>query len=298
MNTPNFPNSVLRGRPLPNITCPYCGTKFDTCSKTKEHVIGRNFVPGGTLENRWNLILNACSKCNRRKSDLEDDVSAICMHFHTVGFPCMSDPRAQAEARRKSDKSISRKTRKAISSSNEEHNISLPLGDNNELTFRFRVPPQFDDERVYELARFHMMAFFYLLTYDDALKRGQWWKGSFNPVHGSIKTDWGNSLYHSFMNQCCQWECHFILADPDGYFCAAIRKHPVEESYSWAIQWNDCYRLIGYFGDPKIARMLADELSPLKVRSMFESPDAWVRTRNDKLLAEDDDILFIAHDLA
>ena len=44
--------------------------------------------------------------------------------------------------------------------------------------------------------------------------------------------------------------------------------------------------------------MLADELSPLKVRSMFESPDAWVRTRDDKLLSEDDDILFIAHDLA
>ena len=210
----------------------------------------------------------------------------------------MSDPRAQAEARRKSDKSISRKTKKAISSSYEEHNISLSLGDSNELTFRFNVPPQFDDARVIELARFQIRAFFYLLTYDDTLKRGHRWRGSFNTVHGSIKTDWGNSLHRSFMNQCCQWDYRLIYADPDGYFCAAIRKHPVEECWSWAIQWNDCYRLIGYFGDPKIARMLADELSPLKVRSMFESPDAWVRTRDDKLLAEDDDILFIAHHLA
>ena len=293
MNTPKIPDAVLRGRPLQNITCPYCGVDFLKCSKTKEHVVGRNFVPKGTLNNKWNLILYACQKCNRRKSDLEDDISAISMHFHTVGLSNMSDPRAQAEARRRSKRSISRKTGKVMSNSGVEHNVSVRLSDCKELIFRLSGPPQFDDERAYELARFHMRAFFYLITYDDASRLGGFWKGGFQPVHGTIKTDWGNQLHRSFMNQCRQWDYRLILADPDSYFCAAIRKHPVEDCFSWAIQWNDCYRLIGYFGDLKVARILAAELSPLKVQSVLEAPNTWIRTRAEQPLAEDDDILFV-----
>jgi hypothetical protein len=88
------------------------------------------------------------------------------------------------------------------------------------------------------------------------------------------------------------------MADPDCYFRAALRKHPVEDCFSWAIQWNDCYRLIGYFGDLKVARILAAELSPLKVQSVLEAPNTWICTRPDQSLAEDDDILFIVSNSA
>ena len=42
-------------------------------------MIGRRFVPKGKLNNQWNLIVRVCIKCNNKKSDLEDDISAISM---------------------------------------------------------------------------------------------------------------------------------------------------------------------------------------------------------------------------
>jgi len=87
-----------------------------------------------------------------------------------------------------------------MSNSGVEHNVSVRLSDCKELIFRLSGPPQFDDERAYELARFHMRAFFYLITYDDASRLGGFWKGGFHPVHGTIKTDRGNQLHRSFMN--------------------------------------------------------------------------------------------------
>ena len=37
-------------RPLRNLTCPYCGVAIDAKTATKEHVVGRRFVPKGTLD--------------------------------------------------------------------------------------------------------------------------------------------------------------------------------------------------------------------------------------------------------
>jgi hypothetical protein len=74
------------------VICPYCGVALSKENSTKEHVLARKFVPKGTLNNQWNLILNACRCCNNSKSDLEDDISAITMqpnmrgdHFDYVG---------------------------------------------------------------------------------------------------------------------------------------------------------------------------------------------------------------------
>jgi hypothetical protein len=293
MNTTRIPETQLRGRPLQNITCPYCGVELHTCSKTKEHVVGRRFVPVGTLNNNWNLIVWACQKCNRRKSDLEDDISAISMHLHTVGLPSMSDLGAQTEARRRSLKSVSRKTGKVIAASNVELHGSARLVGNAELTFRFNGPPQFDNERARELARLQMMAFFYFLTYDKTTRLGHFWKGGFYPVHSTIKSDWGNPLHRSFMSQCRHWDYRLILSTAGGYYRALIRRHPVEECWSWAIEWNHCYRMVGYFGDLEPAEKLAAELPPLRAQSILEAPNTWIRYRVDQPLAENDDILFI-----
>jgi hypothetical protein len=68
-------DSFFLVRPLDNVTCPYCGTALTSKTRTKEHVIGRRFVPVGSLDREWNLILQACGPCNRHKADLEDDIS-------------------------------------------------------------------------------------------------------------------------------------------------------------------------------------------------------------------------------
>lgn len=156
---PRVPPSLLRGRPLKNVTCPYCAAPLDPDTRTKEHVIGRRFVPKGSTENRWNLILWACSACNNKKSDLEDDIAAITMYFHTTGPAATEDPTARAEALRRGPKSGSRKTGKPVADSHAALESTSQLGP-VEMTFGFVAPPQIDDTRAYELARMQMLGFF------------------------------------------------------------------------------------------------------------------------------------------
>ena len=90
------PKSPIR---LANVNCPYCGRDLTDKTRTKEHVISKRFVPKGTFDGSWNLILNACRACNNAKSDLEDDISAITMQPDPFGR--FADPKLQSEAERK-----------------------------------------------------------------------------------------------------------------------------------------------------------------------------------------------------
>jgi len=93
---------------LTNKTCPYCGTILSPENQTKEHVIGRRFVPRGSLNKHWNLIVRACTICNGIKSDLEDDLSAVTLHPDAFGRSPSPDPRVVDDAQRKAAGSISR----------------------------------------------------------------------------------------------------------------------------------------------------------------------------------------------
>jgi len=79
---------------LDNVNCPYCGLSIDMPSRDswdKDHVIGRRFVPRGTIENQWNIQVNAHKLCNNRKSNLEDDISAISIQPDGLGIPHSDD---------------------------------------------------------------------------------------------------------------------------------------------------------------------------------------------------------------
>jgi 5-methylcytosine-specific restriction endonuclease McrA len=84
-----------------NGVCPYCGCQLELKKSTKEHVVGRRFVPRGKLDAHWNLLVNACEPCNNRKSDLEDDISAITLHPDLSGVNPDYDAAAIDEAQRK-----------------------------------------------------------------------------------------------------------------------------------------------------------------------------------------------------
>lgn len=204
----------------------------------------------------------------------------------------MSDSRVQAEALRRSAKSGSRKTGKAVAASGVELRISANVGLNAELAFSFNGPPQLDDGRVYELARLQMMAFFYFLTYDKTKELGHFWTGGFYPIHGTIKTDWGNSVHRSFMKQCQDWDYRLVLNTAEGYYRALIRRHPAQECWSWAVEWNDSYRFVGYFGNLEAAKVLVAELAPLDETAILGGPNRWVRYRIEQPLSEEDDTLF------
>src|SRR5439155_11752848 len=118
---------------------------------TKEHVIGRRFVPRVLLKGEWNVIVRACEACNHAKSDLEDDISAITLQPDVWGRHPTNHPIRDTEARRKAEKSKSRRTNKVVAQSAEHLDIQLPFGPGVEMTFGFVSPPQLDEDRVYRL---------------------------------------------------------------------------------------------------------------------------------------------------
>jgi hypothetical protein len=288
---PQVPPSLLRGRPLKNVTCPYCAAALDLKTRTKEHVIGRRFVPKGSTENRWNLVLWACSACNNNKSDLEDDIAAITMYFHTTGLASTEDQIARAEAIRRGPKSSSRLTGKSVAESHVALNSTSQLGP-AEMTFRFVAPPQIDDTRAYELARLQMLGFFYLLTYEPDRNLGHWWPGAFMPLHGTIRTDWGNVVQRAFMKAVTQWDHRLIVHTADDYYKAAIRRHPSEELWSWAVEWNKSFRLVGFFGNSAAAKAIAQTFPQMQLRSIRESSNSFLRFREEEALPENEDVLF------
>ncbi|MBK7662670.1 MAG: hypothetical protein IPJ21_03805 [Sterolibacteriaceae bacterium] len=256
-------------------------------------MIGRRFVPVGALNNQWNLILWACHPCNRKKSDLEDDIAAITLHLHTAGLPQMSDSRAQAESQRRSHKSGSRKTGKPVSQSSAKLSFKAPLGLNATIEGHFTAPPQLDDARAYELARLQMVGFFYFLTFDRTKQVGHYWPGEFYPVHGAHRSDWGNPIHVAFTKQIADWDYRLILNTADGYYRALIRRHPTKDSWAWAVEWNSAYRLVGYFGERATAQGLFDELPPIAARTIVKASDGGtLRIRTEQPLAESDDTLF------
>src|SRR5690349_7031023 len=111
-----IPSSELRfpppGKPikLANTTCIYCQKPFQRGERTKEHVVGRKFVPTGCLDGESNLIAWACLDCNGTKSSLESDLSAITMHPDIFGQPVVDDPEFLREASRKAAGAISHRT--------------------------------------------------------------------------------------------------------------------------------------------------------------------------------------------
>ncbi len=280
----------MRGRPLKNTTCPYCGIVLE--KGTKEHVIGRRFVPRGSLENEWNLILNACSSCNSKKADLEDEISAITMNFHLAGLHGMNDESVKCEALRKVQGSRSRITGESVAQSMAQIEFELLLAPGFKGAGNFHAPAQLVDARVFELARLQIAAFFYGLTYDSVKRQGYFFKGGFFPIHGTIRSDWGNVTHRVFAEQIKDWDYRLVVATAKGYFRALIRRHPSAELWAWALDWNESYRVLGYFGDFESAKAAAITLPMVQMQTAFETSESWLRFHKETPIDENDDILF------
>ncbi|RWN34161.1 MAG: hypothetical protein EOR97_05230 [Mesorhizobium sp.] len=122
---------------LRNVICPYCGTGLSKENESKEHVIGRKFVPKGTLQNQWNLIVKACIPCNRAKADLEDDISAITMQPDVMGRHFGGHPQLAEDASHKATKARSRHTGKAVGKSQPTMVIKREIMKGVSATFNF-----------------------------------------------------------------------------------------------------------------------------------------------------------------
>ena len=271
---------------LKNQKCAYCGCELNNENTDKEHVIGRRFVPKGETSQQWNLLLNSCRPCNGIKSDLEDDISAITMQQHPFDRQKLSGIHV-SEMERKA-KSISRKTGKEVRESHETTQIEGAFGP-AKFKFGFTALPQIEKIRGFELARYQIAGFFFFLTYDKKLQRGLRWPGSYLPFSIIPSTDWGNPTLTGFAEVAKNWDERLVGATANGYFQVAIKKHPTNELWSWALEWNKSTRVIGWLGDEDAVQNIVYTLPQPDMRRI----SATERYRAEVPLGEEDsDFLF------
>lgn len=278
---------------LRNTTCAYCGLPFGPIlTATKEHVVGRRFVPRGVFDGQWNLILNACGHCNGNKSDLEDDISAISMMPDQLGRYPINDPRLQAEVARKAPKARSRRTGKVVIDSHEQVEIKGAFGPAT-FTFNFSSPAQIEEARLYQLAHYHFRGFFYWITYQHETNRGGFVQGGFFPLAAIRRADWGAPRIRWFMDLVRDWELRVHAIGADTFFKLLIRRHPEGVAvWSWAVEWNHSIRVVGFAGDEDVIRALLSIAPNQPMELLHETGNELVRMRTEVALPDDQDDLF------
>jgi len=279
--------TVLRNR-----NCVYCGVNLAVTGSTKEHVIGRRFVPKGVLNGSWNLIVNACPACNGRKSGFENDIAALTMQGHATGKRYHDDPRLEADASRKAVRSISRTTGRPVGESVVTDEFSFALARGTSATFRIVAPPQLDRDRVLQLANYHVTAFFFFLTYDRGSERGSFCEGEFVQMDFSPRHDWGSAKNRGFMDLTGTWEPRLVGFTADGFFKICIRKHSEVPVWSWALEWNRGYRVIGFMGEPVSLSEIEARVSRDSLRELPCTDGSLLRWREEVPLVRADDRLF------
>jgi len=282
---------------LHNTTCAYCDTAFsDDVPFEKEHAIGRRFVPKGTLDGQWNLLLRSCRRCNGYKANLEDDISAIAMQPDATGRHVNSDARLHSEAARKAQNAISRKTGKPVAAGEEPIKVGGNFGP-AAFTVSFSMPPQVHEDRLFELARYQVAAFFYWTTLKKETGRGRMLPGGFYPLAAVRKADWGNPQMRWFMDATKDWSWRVHAIGADEYFkIATKRKSDTEDIWSWALEWNQNFRLVGFFGREDLVTELEKSIPPLEMTTVEHTPERSLRFRVEVPLADAKDSLFAAPD--
>ena len=277
-----------------NVLCAYCGIPLEPFKGGEaEHVIGRRFVPKGTLAGQWNLIVRSCPPCNDGKADLEDDLSAITMQPDGLGRFAADDDRLRAEAVRKA-RTRNRRTQQRVSEPTPPLVVEGNFGP-AKITFSYTAPAQADDRRMFELARLPLIGFFSMLTYDETARRGYFWTGQYAPVVVARQEDWGNPrlLWIDAVSKDWEYRLHAIAAE--GFYKVWIRRRLGEPAvWAWAIEWNRNFRLAGFFGDTASIATLLEDLPKLGIHTVHKGPDRWLRMRTEQPLADDGDVLFNA----
>jgi hypothetical protein len=277
---------------LRNATCAYCGIDLARAKSTKEHVIGRRFVPKGNLDGSWNLIVNACEPCNHRKGKLENYISAVTLYTGVWSGRYDRDSALFREANRKARSAISPLTRKPVAESEQRVKVSASLAPGLTMTLNLNAPPQLDAARMFELARLQLMAFFYYVTFDPRARLGRFWRGAFIPILEAQQANWGNATHRVFMDSVVDWEPRFLGFAAEDHFAVIIRRHPSAVCWSWALEWNKQYRLIGLFGETEPAHAFLKELPRPKINVLGQRGPDWFGICPDVPLGENRDRLF------
>lgn len=279
---------------LQNLSCPYCRRTLDaSVPSNKEHVVGRNFVPKGKMENQPQLIFIACRKCNSEKSQLEDDISVISMIPGGTSRGAEIDEVLAGEFKRRAHKSGSRRTGRPVATSHEELLVQSRWGPAT-FTFRMAAPPQADSDRVYRLAQFHFDAFFYWLHFNGESRRGGFFpSGAYYNVGIFIRGNWGDAKARWFMNATAEWPLGVAITTANGYFRLIIRQSPCKRIWACAVEWNHSIRVKKLHGDPEALQTFLETIPDAEEDWVEDDQGNPVKMTVQRELDPEEDRLFV-----
>ncbi len=255
---------------LNNAYCLYCARNLSEVKAEKEHVIGRNFVPTHALTNAWNFTCQACPACNRRKSFLEGEISAITMAPTPRGNHVNQEV-AEVFSKKKQWARI-RSTGDYVKDSQVQQTLQIPLY-GGLMSVCLVGPPSLDVDMVHELAWFQLKGLFgwvlsEITIYPECFDLEECLVSNF-----ARKTDWGNSLQEQLTQRTQDWPILLNLSTAKSYFKAIIRFSPFDPMLKfWALEWNNNIRIVGFFGPKYLCNSEDNFLKYPSIRLRTEIP--------------------------
>lgn len=247
-----------------NQHCLYCNAFLGVGSavkRNKEHLIGRNFVPTGTINEgeRFNFIFAVCETCNLQKSKYENHVSAISL----LWSPLRKEPAIDVIAVRKATGTYHGKlAAQALKSTR----LAFEYGEFH-LGIELAIPPQVDSHQVKCLAAMQVQALVSLVKTTNHLSSTELfrlnpaniWYYKWFPV-----SDWGNPQLVEAVRRVHTWERIATINAAGGAFRATLRQSPGSDEWFWGLEWNGSIRVIGALGSPETPPTVLADIPPLE----------------------------------
>jgi hypothetical protein len=160
------------------------------------------------------------------------------------------------------------------------------------LGFELVGPPSVSEDEISGLAQMQIAALFYWITYDPTRRVGGFWPGAFRVVNWAARSDWGNAVQRAFAQDTVSWAARVVADTAHGFFRVAIRRDPAAECWAWALEWNENYRVIGFFGNSLAIEVRVLQLPTLETSLIAESAEGQLRARTERPLPLEEDKLF------
>jgi hypothetical protein len=273
-----------------NQHCLYCGSHVgedSAIASDEEHLVGRNFVPKGTMGNAFNFSFRACRPCNARKANLERHVSSVTL----LNSPSVaSDGIARRAAERKAVGDTHPETRVKMGDAIARQTAEFSFGPAS-FNFGLSGPSPAAKNYIPELASYHIQALFTLVTTPESrtpenvrllpLDRFR--------VFGSYPhSDWGNLQLVEIGKRAASWPCRVAILTAGGFFRACLRRHE-SDGWFWALEWNKSLRVVGGIHLPEENNPLFENLPALDWKPL---PDGSGFFRREQGHPAHGDILF------
>lgn len=278
-----------------NHWCLFCGEFVGPESKVssnKEHLIGRDFVPKGSMNGtNFNFIFRACEKCNGVKSNVERHVSSVTL----FNSPERSeDERINDIALNKAEKDFHPDNPgKTVVESFGQYEVKY--GDF--MKFKFTSPPQLNREYVKLLSCYHVQGIFSLLTTMDPKvqkKSGLLPPNQIFYFNAYNVQDWGNPQLLEIAERTKDWPCYCNINTANGFWKIVFKRSSENEGWFWALEWNQYLRAIGGIALPDYNQKIFQKLPELNWKHIQNQDGTSSRTRKEIPLEDEKDELFIA----